>query len=108
MSGNAVYVRYTRQHYQEGYGGKDPVYDSATPPNLVTAAVPDFYNAREKGYMCGGGLLIARNNFTANAAVIHASHGGAVAVECDFMAPEVEVSRAALSPKRLTSELDYS
>lgn len=88
-------MRYTRQHYQDGYGEG---------PNDVT----DFYNSREKEYLCGGGLLIARNNFTANAAVIHASHGGAVAIECDFMAPEVEVSRAALSPKRLTSEIPYS
>ena len=105
MSGNAVYVRYTRQHYQEGYGGKAAVFVGNV---LTEAEVPDFYNAREKEYLCGGGLLIARNNFTANAAVIHASHGGAVAIECDFMAPEVEVSRAALSPKRLTSEIPYS
>ena len=56
--------------------------------------------------MCGGGLLIQYNEFVNNAAIIHASHGGAVSIECDFVSPQVDVSRSALKPKRLSSEFN--
>ena len=48
------------------------------------------------------------NNFTENTSIIHSSHGGAVSIECDFLNEQVEVSRGATYPRRLTSEIDYS
>lgn len=84
LSGNAVYLRYTRQHYTN----------------------TDFFEEREKEYLCGGGLLIKGNDFKNNAAIIHASHGGAISIECDFVSEQVEVSRGATSPRIETSEIN--
>lgn len=57
LSGNAIYVRSTRQE------------------NV------DF----ETMQACGVGVEFKSNTFTENVAVIHASHGGAVSLECEFV-----------------------
>ena len=72
MSGNAVYIRYTRQHYSDQYTETDG---------------SKFFDTREKEYLCGGGLLFENNRFVDNAAIIHASHGGAISIECDYVEP---------------------
>ena len=59
-SGNALYVRNTRQ-------------DGAT---------------KETKKVCGAGMHIENNNFLDNTAVNHASNGGAVSLECDFVSIE--------------------
>ena len=58
LSGNAIYMRSTRQRN----------------------------STNETVEICGGGLLIKNNNFVNNSPVIHSSNGGAVSLECDFVA----------------------
>ena len=44
------------------------------------------------------------NTFTDNAAIIHASHGGAISVECDFIDPQSVVQRGSMAPRLKSSE----
>lgn len=59
LSGNAVYVRNTRQY-------KDEIYDE----------------------VCGASFYANGNTFVNNTSVIHSSNGGAISLECDFVALE--------------------
>lgn len=57
MSGNAVYMRSTRQR------------------SVVN----------ETMQVCGAGLTVYNNTFTDSVPIIHASNGGAISLECDFV-----------------------
>lgn len=57
LSGNALYIHSTRQRG----------------------------STNELTEVCGGGVNIEKNTFSHTAPVIHASNGGAVSLECDFV-----------------------
>ena len=59
LSGNAVYVRNVRAR-----------------------------NDTETSEVCGGGFYARGNTFFNNSAVIHSSNGGALSLECEFIALE--------------------
>ena len=44
------------------------------------------------------------NTFSNNAAIIHASHGGAISIECDFIDPQSVVQRGSIAPRLKSSE----
>lgn len=64
----------------------------------------EWYGEREQRHLCGGGLLIQKNTFEDNSAIIHASHGGAISIECDFINAQTEVRRGSVAPRVKTSE----
>ena len=58
ISGNAVYMRSSRERG----------------------------STNEADEICGGGLTIYNNDFLDTTPIIHATNGGAVSLECDFVA----------------------
>ena len=84
MSGNAVYVRYTRQ--DANLAEDDPTLHRHI-----------------------GGLLIAGNEFIENSSIVHSSHGGAISIEVDDYKVEErqKVTRGDVEPVKLTSEFQW-
>lgn len=76
LSGSAIYVRYTKQHYSSAYSNPTLYnYDYETLPSsrenyshleeddgafsyIEENSINDWYEEREQQYLCGGGLLI--------------------------------------------------
>ena len=48
--------------------------------------------------------MIKENTFKDNSPVAHATNGGAISIECDFINTQVEVTRGKTSPRELTSD----
>ena len=81
LSGNAVYVRFTKN-----------VYGPA-------------YLEQEKSETCGGGFHSVGNIFANNTSVIHSSNGGAISLECEFVTASISNLRNSTSycPESSTS-----